>query len=76
MNIEYAEKLEKVIKVRINKCHICDICVDHCDFGCPYNDEVLIVNMKLKEISLVFNKIVYKCSYKNKIYNILKEQIV
>ena len=77
MNIEHIDKLEKILTVEINKCKICDIVADHCKFGCPKeNDDLLKVEMILKEISITSYKTTYKCLYNEKIYNIDKEQIV
>lgn len=77
MEIKFTDKLEQEVKVRIDKCKICEICIDHCDFGCPKeNIKDKIVNMILKEINISKSKITYKCLYNDKFYNVDESQIV
>lgn len=67
MNIKYIEFLDDFIFVEMDKCKICDICADHCDFGCPkQNIDKEIVKMKLIEICLQKDSITYMCLFNNK----------
>lgn len=75
--MKYIKYIGKNFKIYINKCKVCDYCVDHCDWGCPKeNIENEVVIMTLEEIIFTKSQIIYKFKKDDKIFNIEEKQII